>query len=150
MKAEILGLGVGYESMSSPHFCIMPQATLEITSPHLCIMASEALEMYREPLMNIKSTGQHFVIDFEMPGVAKDSIKISLAGRLLEVEAKAKASARSGDFTYRETASKLFYKGFELPEDCDGDKIVSNYVEGILEIKIPRRSTVKKFSVGQS
>jgi HSP20 family protein len=148
MKGEILGIGVGNEMMSSPHFCIMPAATLEITSPHLCIMASEAMEMFREPLMNIKASGAHFVIELEMPGVVRDSIQLALSGRTLVVEGKVKATARAAEYTHVESASKLFHKEFDLPEDCDRDKLTSSFADGILEIRIPHRDVTKTFKVG--
>lgn len=143
MKGEILHEGVAYERMNSPHFCIMPEATLEITSPHLCIMATEGLETYREPIINIRNTPKEFIISVEMPGVPKNQIEIALTGKLLEIEGKCKGGKRKPDSTYVESASQLFYKWLELPEEVEQKDIRTTQTNGILEITLPKQAPSK-------
>jgi HSP20 family protein len=138
MKAEIIDEGVGYMRVSSPHFCVMPAAAMEITSPHLCVMPAAGLDMFREPLMNISDTEQEFRLILELPGVTKESIQISLKGKLLEIEGMRKAMDDKGTYTHRETVSRTFYRWLKLPEEVDIKRVESKYADGVLEIILPK------------
>jgi HSP20 family protein len=142
MKAELLDEGIGHARVSSPHFCVMPDAAPEITSPHLCVMASAALQMYRQSLMNIANTEAAFVLTVEMPGVAKDGVEVTLNGRLVEVEGR-RAAAEEPGCTHRETVSKLFYRWLELPEDVEASKVQTEMADGVLRVVLPKKAASK-------
>jgi HSP20 family molecular chaperone IbpA len=148
MRADLVDHGVVRVRVSSPHFCIMPAAALEMTSPHLCIMPAAALDLYREPLMNIANTADHFVLTVEMPGVKKEGLTLTLKGRLLEIEGKKKPVKATDDLTHAEAVAGTFYRSLELPEEVTAEGVRSELVDGVLEIVLPKSTATKVVRLG--
>lgn len=80
----------------------------------------------REPMVDILEEGEEMILYAEMPGVNESDIKTSLNEDILEIQ------AQSGKRKYR--------KEVHLPAQADASGMKSQYNNGILEIRLPRKS----------
>ena len=82
---------------------------------------------------NILTTDDEYKIQFAIPGLVKEDIKISVDESVITISHEKK---ETDDNTFYFTSS--FKKEYSLPDDVDVDKIFSKLENGVLEINIPR------------
>lgn len=99
----------------------------------------------KTPLVNIKETEDDFSLEFSIPGIAKEDVKIELDNEKLTVysESNKEVSKSSGAFTRREFQVSDFKRSFILPDTIDATKIEASQKNGILEILIPKKEEAK-------
>jgi HSP20 family protein len=70
----------------------------------------------------------------------KDDFKIDLNDNILTVsgERKFKNEKKEGEYYSVETQYGSFSRSFNLPENVDAHKIDAKYVDGILQISLPK------------
>ena len=97
------------------------------------------------PRVNIDETSDEISLLFELPGMEKDDIKVTLHDGVLTVSGKREQKSKSeGDSCVRcEIRSGEFSRSFTLPETVNSDKISADYQRGILEIKLAKLEEVK-------
>lgn len=88
------------------------------------------------PLCDCDETDTHYLLNFDLPGVKKDEVKIDFKENQLTVsgERKGESKSRHG----RERFYGSFYRSFTLPSNIDADKIEANFENGVLQISIPK------------
>ena len=81
--------------------------------------------------------GDTFVVEFDMPGVARDTLDIDVERNVLTV--KAERPARSGDWELlaSERPKGLFSRQLVLGDNLDLDKVDASYDAGVLRLRIP-------------
>lgn len=99
--------------------------------------------------------GDDFVIEFDLPGVARDSIDLDIERNVLTV--RAERLARNGDWEMlaTERAKGHFSRQLVLGDNLDLDRIEASYADGVLRLTIPvaerakpRRITIKQTDDG--
>ena len=101
------------------------------------------------PAVNIRETKEEFVLLVAAPGMSREQFKIELDNHILTVSSERQAGHDNSDgeiYTRREFNYVSFQRRFTLPKDyVDGDKVGATYVDGILQIRVPKndRSKVK-------
>ena len=81
--------------------------------------------------------GDRFILEFDLPGVARDSIDLDVERNVLTI--KAERVARIGDWeplaTERPTGH--FSRQLVLGDNLDLDKIEAGYADGVLRVVVP-------------
>ena len=97
------------------------------------------------PLVNVTEDKNHFYIRSEIPGMESQEINISATGRNLTIEGERKISSEGENVRYhrRERDDGKFSRVIALPTDVQVGKIEAGYVDGILNIKIPKAEEAK-------
>jgi HSP20 family protein len=92
------------------------------------------------PKVDIVENEKSFEIHVAVPGMNKDDFKIDLNDDLLTISGERKFSKDKKENNYHsiETQFGTFLRSFSLPENVDAAKISAAYVNGILEITIPK------------
>jgi HSP20 family protein len=93
------------------------------------------------PAMDLVETETQFVLRADLPGLAKDDVKIELDDNVLTVsgERRSEKEERSEGGHHRvERAYGSFSRSLTLPPGIDGEQIDADYSEGVLEIRIPK------------
>jgi HSP20 family protein len=94
--------------------------------------------------------GDRFVIEFDLPGVAKDSIDLDVERNVLTV--RAERVARNGDWESlaSERAKGAFSRQLVLGDNLDLDRIEATYVDGVLRLVVPvaERAKPRKIEIG--
>lgn len=81
--------------------------------------------------------GDRFIIEFDLPGVAKDTIDLDVERNVLTV--RAERLPRNGDWELlsRERAHGAFSRQLVLGDNLDLDRIEAAYQDGMLRLVIP-------------
>jgi HSP20 family protein len=81
--------------------------------------------------------GDVFVLEFDLPGVAKESIDLDVERNVLTV--KAERVARNGDWEMlaSERPRGLFSRQLVLGDNLDLEHIEATYAEGVLRLRVP-------------
>lgn len=92
------------------------------------------------PRVDIFEEENAFEIHLAVAGMKKDDFKIDLNDNHLTISGERKFSKEKKDNNFRsiETQHGKFSRSFTLPENVDGANISAKYVDGILEISIPK------------
>ncbi len=97
------------------------------------------------PRVNIKETNDEFVIEVAAPGMKKDDFKVNYDNGKLSISSEVNEGTQDGEkYTRREFSYQSFQRTFNISQDLvDGDKINAKYVDGILQIVLPKREEIK-------
>jgi HSP20 family protein len=87
----------------------------------------------REPLADVISTNGEIQVIVELPGVAKEDIKLHGTEDTITVSV--------------ETPKRKYYKKLELPDKIDATTAKSKYINGVLEVTVKK---LKKEAKGRS
>ena len=97
------------------------------------------------PRVNIQEGKDDVRLVFELPGMEKDDIKITVADNVLTVSGRRefKAEENEGDFVRCEIRTGSFNRSFTLPDTVDTEKISADYKAGLLTVAMAKREEVK-------
>jgi HSP20 family protein len=91
------------------------------------------------PEVDVRSNGERVVFSFDVPGVKKDDLDITLENGVLTVKGSRKfepMSAKEQLLLGRSYGS--FSRSFSLPDDLDEEKLSAKLAHGVLTIEIPK------------
>jgi HSP20 family protein len=103
----------------------------------------EAFTEFRlAPSMDVVEAKDGLEINVELPGLARDDIKIAIDGDTLTVSGEKKAESETKDRRYRiyERSYGEFSRSVRLPRNFDGGKIKAVMADGVLKITAPKRA----------
>ena len=96
--------------------------------------------------------GDNFVIEFDLPGVSRESIDLDVERNVLTV--RAEKVGRNGDWEMlaTERPKGLFSRQLVLGDNLDLDKIEAFYGDGVLRLTIPvaEKAKPRKIAVGHA
>ena len=90
--------------------------------------------------MDAREEKDKYVLDFEVPGVKKEQIKLSVKKNLLSVEVEIEKDGEKDTYLLRERSSAFKKRSLQLPKDAKGSEAIAKVEEGILTVTIPRRA----------
>ena len=111
---------------------------------------------YSEPKMNVIETKENYTIQYSVPGLKKEDLKINIdheGNLVVEMckETEKKSENKEGvRFLRHEFSSEQFRNTLVLPEDIHRDKITAKVENGILEIVMPRVTVEEKKTLMQT
>ena len=100
-----------------------------------------------DPKVDVAESEKDYTISFELPGVKKDDVKLSLESGLLTVEGEKKyfEEDKSSDSWRQERRYGAFKRSFRLGDGVDQKKISAKFSDGILEITVSKsKDSVRK------
>jgi HSP20 family protein len=104
------------------------------------------------PALDVWETDTELVYAFDLPGVDEHDVTIEAHDDTLTVTAKReKTIEESGDrFVRFERRYGTFSRAVGLPAGVDDSKIAAAYVNGVLEVRVPKPAEVKprKITIG--
>lgn len=101
---------------------------------------------FREPLMDFFEEDGEYVVYLELPGVEKKDIELNIVDHGLEIKVEKNVDVekkREGFYRFERSYSG-FYRVVPLPADADVDKLRAKYKNGILEVRIKKKTRAKK------
>jgi HSP20 family protein len=100
---------------------------------------------HRIPAIDLRETEDAYILEADMPGMAKEDVSIEVGEGILEVTAKKEQASDVEEKGYirKERGTMLFHRRLELPEDADTDDIKAKLVDGVLQIDIPKMKKVE-------
>lgn len=92
------------------------------------------------PRVDITENDKAYEINVAVPGMKKEDFKLDLNDNFLTVSGERKFTKEQNEKNFHsiETQYGSFSRSFSMPENVDSSKISAKYVDGILEITIPK------------
>jgi len=103
-------------------------------------------KMQNLPAANVVELADRFKISLAAPGLTKDDFNIDVDSHTLTVssEKEEKKESAEENFTRKEYNYSSFSRSFNLPEDVQAEKISARYINGVLELDLPKKETASK------
>jgi HSP20 family protein len=103
------------------------------------------------PEVDVRSNGERLVFSFDVPGVKKEDLDITLESGVLTVKGSRKfepTGAKEQLLLGRSYGT--FSRAFSLPEHLDEEKLSANLADGVLTIEIPKlqKAQPRRITVG--
>jgi len=98
------------------------------------------------PAVDVYEDGNgEVVLKAELPAVRREDIKLSMEGQTLTLEAERHVDTEVQRDRYHriERGYGAFRRSFTLPASVDASRIVAEYQDGLLTVRLPRREESK-------
>ena len=96
----------------------------------------------RSPSLDVAETEGGYTVAIDLPGVAKDDVKITIDGRRVSVSAQTQREEAKKDgerVIYRERSASSFARSFTLPEEVDQDASQAKLDSGVLSLTLAKK-----------
>lgn len=102
--------------------------------------------------MDVSENDKAYVVHAEIPGVKKDDIHVTIDGNQVAISAESKYQheQKEGEKVLRsERSYGKAYRAFTLAQDVDEAGAEAKYVDGVLELTLPKKTatSAKRLSV---
>ena len=99
-----------------------------------------------EPAYDIHEDDKNYYLSFDLPGISKDSIDISISNDMLIVSGSRKSDSNHNDNYSRFNSIQYgnFQKSFNLPENVNQDKIGAKMKDGVLSMTIKKSKNISE------
>lgn len=92
-----------------------------------------------QPAVDVYKTDKHFLVLVDLPGLRNvDHIDVYMQGGQLHISGTIDQSFSKEQTVHSERFSGDFKRAIPIPEQIDDEKIGARYVNGVLEIRLPR------------
>ncbi len=120
---------------------------LEDTLPDFTFRGS-----FNTPKVDVKENKDAYTLEMDLPGRTEKDVNLELNHNVLTISShheetkeekssdKKNAKKDEGTWLIRERRVNEFTRRFTLPDDVDGEKVAATFKNGVLSVKIPRKS----------
>jgi HSP20 family protein len=97
------------------------------------------------PAVDIYETENEVILTAEIPGIEEKDIEIKVEDNTLTLRGERKFEKETKEENYHriERAYGSFFRSFTLPAFVDQDRIEAEHENGVLKIRMPKRSELK-------
>ena len=96
----------------------------------------------RSPALDVAETERSYTVKLDLPGVAKEDVKVSIDGRRISVEAQTRKDEekKEGDrVVYRERSVSSYARSFTVAVDIDQGESGAKLENGVLTLTLAKR-----------
>lgn len=92
------------------------------------------------PSIDMYEKDDKLIVKAELPGMKMEDIDVSVTDSNLTIKGEKKSSEeiKEDDYYRSECTYGSFYRSIPLPSNVDADKVEADYMDGILEVSIPK------------
>jgi HSP20 family protein len=94
------------------------------------------------PAIEVTSEKDGWNVRLALPGVDPKDVHIEVAGNTLTVKGERRRAEKSEPYLSEITYGR-FERTLQLPESIDGERVAATYRNGLLELRLPLRESVK-------
>lgn len=100
---------------------------------------------FRAPVVDMTEDEKAYHIAAELPGMAEADVQLTLSGEMLMLKAEKKLETDRDEKNVHisERTFGSFQRAFQVPHDVDAGKIEAQFVNGVLNIVLPKVATAK-------
>lgn len=97
------------------------------------------------PRVDIAETESEYIIDAELPGIAKEDVRVNVESGVLTIrgERRQVEEEKNSRFHRIERVYGMFSRRFTLPDDANDSGITSSFRDGVLKVRIPKTTEPK-------
>ncbi len=89
------------------------------------------------PLLDVRETESEYLILADLPGVKKEDVSIELSDQTLTISGT-RVPEETGKAQTLERPYGSFVRSLTLPKGLDDERIVADYADGVLTLRIPK------------
>lgn len=89
------------------------------------------------PAADVRETDEEYVVEVEVPGVAREDITVDLDGTVLSVSGE--VAERASNYRRRTRRTGQFRYAVTLPEGVDTEQIGAELADGVLTVRVPKQ-----------
>ena len=107
-------------------------------------VAQTGADAPRSPALDMSESENAYTVRLDLPGVAKEDVKISIDGRRVSVEAQTRKDEekKEGDrVVYRERSMSSFARSFTLAAEVDQGACNAKLDNGVLTLTLAKRNS---------
>jgi len=96
--------------------------------------------------VDVRETADAYTVQAELAGVRKEDIRVEIEGNEVTISAEARRETETkegGKWLRTERFSGKAGRRFALPQDLDEAKAAAKFVDGVLELTLPKKTAVK-------
>jgi len=103
------------------------------------------------PAVNITENKDDFKVSLAAPGMKKSDFNIDVQGNILTISAELeeKKEEKEENYTRKEYNFSSFSRSFTLPDEVNKEKIEAAYVDGVLNLSLPKKEEAKKAAISK-
>jgi HSP20 family protein len=106
------------------------------------VQAAPAPQAAFAPAIEVASEKDGWNVRLALPGVEPKDVHIEVAGNTLIVKGERRRETKNEPYVSEITYGK-FERTLQLPESIDAEKVAASYRNGLLELQLPLRESVK-------
>ena len=94
------------------------------------------------PAMDVSESEAGYSLSFDLPGIVKEQVKVSIDGRKVSVEAspaEAAAETEGARVVYRERSAPRFARSVTLPVELDASTSKARFANGVLTLTLVKK-----------
>ena len=97
------------------------------------------------PTADVVETANDIVIKAELPGIDAKDVDVRIENGVLSIQGQRNAEKETEDKGFRriERTYGTFFRSFVLPPNVEVDKIAATFVNGVLEVRMPKKEEAK-------
>lgn len=101
------------------------------------------------PRIDVEETDDAIVLTADLPGLAKDGIRISTKDDILTIrgERKSETEVESRNFRRIERMSGSFCRTFKMPATIAPERVEASYTDGVLEVIVAKSESAKRVDI---
>jgi HSP20 family protein len=96
----------------------------------------------RSPALDVAESEHAYTVKLDLPGVAKEEVKISIDGRRISIEAQTRKDEEKKEgerVVYRERSMSSFARSFSVASDVDQAESSAKLENGVLTLTLSKR-----------
>ncbi len=91
------------------------------------------------PDINIINNENLYSIQVAIPGKSKENFSVKLDDNILSISLDdSKDVEKNSNYSLKQFSYNSFLRTFKLPDDANLDKIKANYINGVLNVELPK------------
>ena len=147
-KPTFLAVLLGSSLYASPFFYTSLDSDFSKMDRYFDSMFNAHFSKHFTPKMEMYENKENYVVEFEVQGIEKNDLKLTLEeDNILKLEGEKKSSKGEGK---KDTKDEKYYGTFtkmiQLPENANGEKLTALHKNGILTVTIPKKEVKAKSS----
>ncbi len=95
------------------------------------------------PALDLVENGDAYVLYFDLPGVDKKDLELTVENNVLTVKGDKKEPKEGGRIFRKETWAGTFRRTVSLPQAADPDAVRAELVDGVLTVTVGKREELK-------
>lgn len=101
------------------------------------------------PTSDVLETKDDIVIKAELPGIEPKDVDVQIENGVLSIQGQRDAETETEDKGFRriERTYGTFFRSFLLPPNVEVEKIAATFVNGLLEVRMPKKEEAKPKSI---
>lgn len=104
------------------------------------VFGTKAFESAAYPKVDIRETEKEFVIEAEVPGLAKEQVKVEVKDDVLVIKGEKRSEdKKDGKYHVQEIKRSSFIRSYTLPPDLvDKTTVKAKFQDGVLEVTVQK------------